>query len=140
MAEQSSRYKAPGAVTMADGWTIERLTPQSRLFGANGLRTGPDGRIYVAQVSGSQISAIDITSGAIEAVSPMGGAIVAPDDLVFDDEGNLYATEITEGRVSVRKPNGETRVLNGDMPVSNPITYHQGRLIAGECRAGGRIM
>ncbi len=140
MAEQSSRYKAPGAVTLADGWTIERLTPQSRLFGANGLRTGPDGRIYVAQVSGSQISAIDVASGAIENVSPMGGAIVAPDDLVFDDEGNLYATEITEGRVSVRKPNGETRVLNGDMPVSNPITYHQGRLIAGECRPGGRIM
>ena len=26
------------------------------------------------------------------------------------------------------------------MPVANPITFHQGRLIAGECRMGGRIM
>ena len=25
----------------------------SRLFGANGLRTGPDGRVYIAQVTGS---------------------------------------------------------------------------------------
>src|SRR5579862_2654327 len=140
MAEQSSRYKAPGAVTMADGWTIERLTPQSRLFGANGLRTGPDGRIYVAQVSGSQISAIDVNSGAVEAVSPMGGDIVAPDDLAFDSEGNLYATEITEGRVSMRAPNGTTRVIWGDIPVANPITVHGDRLIAGECRVGGRIM
>jgi sugar lactone lactonase YvrE len=140
MPDETSRYNAPGATVVADGWTMERLTPQSRLFGANGLRTGPDGRIYVAQVSGSQISAIDVNTGAIEAISPKGGAIVAPDDLVFDDEGNLYATEITEGRVSVRKPNGETRVLNGDMPVANPITYHQGHLIAGECRVGGRIM
>ena len=135
----NARYAA-GVVSPADGWTVRRLTPPSRLFGANGLRTGPDGRIYVAQVSGSQISAIDVNSGAIEAISPKGGDIVAPDDLAFDQHGNLYATEITEGRVSVRSPNGATRVLQGDMPGANPITVHQGRVFAGECRPGGRIM
>jgi sugar lactone lactonase YvrE len=119
---------------------LTRLTPPSRLFGANGLRTGPDGRIYVAQVSGSQISAINVETGAVEAISPMGSDIVAPDDLAFDPAGNLYATEITEGRVSVRAPNGVTRVVQGDMPCANPITFHQGRLFAGECRIGGRIM
>ena len=46
--------------TAADGWRLERLTAPSRLFGANGLRTGPDGRVYVAQVTGSQISALDL--------------------------------------------------------------------------------
>jgi len=140
MSVQSGRYKASRPPSVVEGWNLQRLTPPSRLFGANGLRTGPDGRIYVAQVSGSQISAIDVATGAIEAISPMGGDIVAPDDLVFDPEGNLYATEITEGRVSVRAPNGITRVVAGDMPVANPITFHQGRLIAGECRPGGRIM
>ena len=125
---------------IAEGWTLERLTQPSRLFGANGLRTGPDGRIYVAQVSGSQISAVDVATGAIETISPKGGDIVAPDDLVFDPDGNLYATEITEGRVSVRAPDGTTRVLCGDMPGANPITFHQGRLFAGECRPDGRIM
>jgi sugar lactone lactonase YvrE len=140
MAQQFARYVAERPPGLAEGWTLERLTPPSRLYGANGLRTGPDGRIYVAQVSGSQISAVDPETGAVEAISPMGGDIVAPDDLVFDDKGNLYATEITEGRVSVRSPDGETRVLQGDMPVANPITFHHGRLIAGECRPGGRIM
>jgi sugar lactone lactonase YvrE len=140
MSVQSGRYAAPSPVTLAEGWTLKRLTPQSRLFGANGLRTGPDGRIYVAQVSGSQISAIDVTTGTIEAFSPMGSDIVAPDDLVFDPEGNLYATEITEGRVSMRDKNGKTRVIQGDMPCANPIAFYQGRLFAGECRPGGRIM
>jgi sugar lactone lactonase YvrE len=140
MSLQSGRYTAARPLTLASGWSLQRLTPPSRLFGANGLRTGPDGRIYVAQVSGSQITAIDVDTGAIEAISPMGGDIVAPDDLVFDPEGNLYATEITEGRVSVRAPNGATRVVLGDMPCANPITFHQGRLYAGECRPGGRIM
>ena len=125
MSPQSSRYTAPRPHELAKGWRLERLTPPSRLFGANGLRTGPDGRIYVAQVSGSQISAIDVNTGAIEAISPMGGDIVGPDDLAFDPEGNLYATEITEGRVSVRAPNGTTRVIQGDMPVANPITFHE---------------
>jgi sugar lactone lactonase YvrE len=137
---QSGRYAATSAPSLATGWTVERLTPPSRLYGANGLRTGPDGRIYVAQVSGSQISALDIDSGAIEIISPMGGDIVAPDDLVFDPDGNLYATEITEGRVSVRAPNGRTRVLYAEIPCANPITFYRGRLFAGECRPGGRIL
>ncbi len=137
---QSGRYAAPAGVSLAEGWQLERLTPPSRLFGANGIRTGPDGRIYVAQVSGSQISAIDIDSGAVETIAPMGGDIVAPDDLAFDQQGNLYATEITEGRVSVREPNGRTRVVYGDMPCANPITIYRGRLFAGECRPDGRIM
>ena len=134
-----SRYAAPPA-TLADGWTLSRLTPPSRLHGANGLRTGPDGRVYVAQVPGSQVSAVNVDTGAIETISAMGGAIIAPDDLVFDDAGNLYLTEITEGRVTMLTPNGTTRIIHGNMPVANPITMHQGRLIAGECRVGARIM
>ena len=124
----------------ADGWQLERITGPSRLYGANGLRIGPDGRIYVAQVAGSAVSAVDPDSGSIEIISPMDGNIVAPDDLVFDDEGNLYSTEITLGRVSVRAPNGSYRVLTDDVPCANPITMHHGKLFAGECRPDGRIM
>ena len=140
MASQTGRYAFSGATRPAEGWTLARLTPPSRLFGANGIRTGADGRIYVAQVSGSQISAINVDSGAIETISPKGGAIVAPDDLAFDAQGNIFATEITEGRVSVLTPNGQSWVLRGDLPCANPITIHQGRLFVGECRPDGRIM
>ena len=139
MSVQSGRYTAPAAASAAPGWTIERLTPPSRLHGANGLRTGKDGRIYIASVAGSQISAIDVNTGAIEAFAPMGGPITAPDDLVFDEAGNLYVTEITENQVRVLRPDGSSDVI-ADLAVANPITYHQGRLIAGELRMGGRIM
>lgn len=140
MKSQAGRYGAGMAARVSEGWLLRRLTAPSRLHGANGLRAAPDGRIYVAQVPGSQISAIDVDSGEIETISPMGGAIVAPDDLAFDDAGNLYVTEITEGRVSMLSRDGRYRVLLGSMPVANPITFHQGRLVAGECRMGGRIM
>ncbi len=140
MASLGGRNRAGLAAQASEGWAIARLTPPSRLHGANGLRTGADGRIYVAQVAGSQVSAIDVDTGAIETISAMGSAIVAPDDLVFDEAGNLYLTEITQGRVSLLAPNGTTRVIHGDIPVANPITFHQGRLIAGELRMGARIM
>lgn len=134
-----ARYPTANPST-ADGWRLERLTAPSRLFGANGLRTGPDGRVYVAQVTGSQISALDLDTGLLDTVSAKGGDIVAPDDVAFDESNNLYATEVMDGRVSVRDAGGKTRVLRDDLPCANGITVHQGRLFINECRDGGRLM
>ncbi|WP_370509624.1 SMP-30/gluconolactonase/LRE family protein [Mycobacterium sp. SA01] len=144
--EQRSLRSSPGRFTLvqppvvAEGWTIERRTAPSRLFGANGLRTGPDGRVYIAQVTGSQISALDIGTGSLDTISAKGGDIIAPDDVAFDDAGNLYATEVMDGRVSVRAADGSTRVLRDDLPCANGITMHRGRLFICECREGGRII
>jgi sugar lactone lactonase YvrE len=134
------RYSAARPPSLADGWSIKRLTPPSRLFGANGLRTGPDGRVYIAQVTGSQISALDVATGRLDTISAKGGDIIAPDDVAFDPSGNLYATEVMDGRVSMRDAAGRTRVLRDDIPSANGITVHRGRLFIGECRAGGRLL
>ena len=136
----SARYVPELPVSLAEGWSVERLTPPSRLYGANGIRTGKDGRIYVAQVCGSQVSALDIDDGSIATISPTGGGIVGPDDLAFDESGTIYCTEITTNRVSALHPDGTTQVLNDSIIVANPITFHAGRLIVGELRPGGRIM
>ena len=136
----TTRYAAPTSPELAQGWRLERLTAPSRLFGANGLRTGPDGRVYIAQVTGSQVSALNIATGELETVSAKGGDIIAPDDIAFDPTGNLFATEVMDGRVSVRDAAGATRVLRDDVPSANGITFHQGRLFIGECREGGRLM
>src|SRR6202045_5241964 len=140
ISTQSSRYAVPQSIGVADDWRLERLTAPSRLFGANGLRTGPDGRVYIAQVTGSQISALDHRSGELGVGSAKGGEIVAPDDVAFDARGNLYATEVMDGRVSMRDIAGRTRVLRDDVPSANGITFHRGRLFIGECREGGRLL
>ncbi|WIM86878.1 SMP-30/gluconolactonase/LRE family protein [Candidatus Mycobacterium wuenschmannii] len=139
MLLHESRSGAGVSPTLATGWRMQRLTPPSRLFGANGLRTGPDGRIYIAQVTGSQISALDVDTGELEVISAKGGDIIAPDDAAFGPNGDLYATEVMDGRVSVRGVDGHTRVLRADIPSANGITVHQGRLFVGECREGGRL-
>lgn len=140
ISAQPSRYAAPHPMDVAEGWTLERVTAPSRLFGANGLRTGPDGRVYIAQVTGSQISALDHRTGELVTASPKGGDIVAPDDVAFDAAGNLYATEVMDGRVSVRDTGGRTRVLRDDVPSANGITFYRDRLFIGECREGGRLL
>src|SRR6202044_3767168 len=141
---QPSRYASPISgphqVDVAESWVLARVTAPSRLFGANGLRTGPDGRVYIAQVTGSQISALDHHTGQLGTISPKGGEIIAPDDVAFDASGNLYATEVMNGRVSMLDTAGHTRVLRDDVPSANGITVHQGRLFIGECREGGRLL
>ena len=141
---QPSRYASlvsgPHEVEVAESWRLERVTAPSRLFGANGLRTGPDGRVYIAQVTGSQISALDHRTGRVETFSAKGGEIVAPDDVAFDASGNLFATEVMDGRVSMRDTAGRTRVLRDDVPSANGITFYRDRLFIGECREGGRLL
>ncbi len=140
IAAQPSRQVLDHPVDVAESWRLERVTAPSRLFGANGVRTGPDGRVYIAQVTGSQISALDHRTGQLETVSPKGGDIVAPDDVAFDDGGSLYATEVMDGRVSMLDAAGRTRVLRDDVPSANGITFHRGRLFVGECREAGRLL
>jgi sugar lactone lactonase YvrE len=139
---QPSRYapQISGPHQVAESWRLERATAPSRLFGANGLRTGPDGRVYIAQVTGSQVSALDLGTGQLETISAKGGEIIAPDDVAFDASGNLIATEVMDGRVSILDTAGRTRVLRDDVPSANGITVHQGRLFIGECREGGRLL
>ena len=53
---------------VAAGWQLTHLAPPSGLFGANGMRFGPDGRLYVVQAFGSQVSAINTDSGICQTV------------------------------------------------------------------------
>ena len=103
---------------------------------------GPDGRLYVTQVFGSQVTAIDIETGRHEVVSPLGSGIAGPDDAIFGADGTIYATEPMFGRVTARRPDGTYRVVRDDLPAANGCTMdHAGqRLFIDEFRPGGRLL
>jgi sugar lactone lactonase YvrE len=104
------------------------------------MRIGADGWLYVTQVFGSQITAINPATGEAKIVSPRGGAIVSPDDLDYDSRGVMYVTEYLNQRVCARTPDGEVRVISDQVPGANGITVYRDRLFVDECRAGGRLL
>lgn len=121
------------------GWTVDTLVDAASLSGANGMRWGPDGKLYVAQAFGSQISAVDVTTGIASIVSGTDGPIVAPDDLAFDSRGNLFVTEVMNARVSAIRPGGAVDVIASDLPVANGITVHGDRIYMSEFNPEGHL-
>lgn len=99
----------------------------------------PDGRLYVAQAMGSQITAIDTATAALDHIASNGGPITGPDDVAFDARGNLYATEVMSARVSRRRPDGRVDFVANDLPSANGVTVFNGRLFIDEHRPGGRL-
>lgn len=130
---------AANAIKLNHGWRAERVTPSSALFGANGMQFGPDGRLYVAQAMGSQVTAIDTTTAVLDHIAPNGLAITGPDDVAFDADGNMYATEVMSARVSRRRPDGRIDIVAGDLPSANGVTVFGNRLFIDEHRPGGRL-
>ena len=137
----ASRLGEPLARTVvAPGLALDTLVAPTPLVGANGLRLGPDGALYVAQANGGQVGRIDLASGTVEPVAMSGGGLIGPDDLDFDSRGNMFVSEVMGGRVSARRPNGRMEVIAGDTPAANGITVHADRIIVSEFRPNGRIL
>jgi sugar lactone lactonase YvrE len=132
-----------GAARVADGWTMETVTGPSRLWGANGIVWDePHGELLVTQVFGSQVTAVDVTTGAHRAYAPLGGGIAAPDDGAFGVDGTFFATEPMNATVSARRPDGAYVTLRDDLPGANGMTtsHDRRRLFVDEFRPGGRLL
>ncbi len=122
--------------TVELGYAIERIVAGSGFHTANGIAFGPDGRLYVASVSGESIFALDIASGAITVeVGPFAGEC---DDLLFAPDGDLISTAFIEGAVRRHKSDGSAVDLATELPGINSIalTRDGKRLFAGQVFMG----
>ena len=86
---------------------------------------GPDGGLYVVSAFGSEVARVDTGSGAMEIVSPLGDAIVSPDDIAFGPDGDFYVTECMDARVTGFK-DGRTWVVADDLTGVNGIDVFDG--------------
>jgi len=123
-----------GNLYFSIGSTVRKRTPagQISVFGtlpiaafALGVKVGPDGCVYTASTSldptvvGAFVWQICSAGTVVQfaALDPSGG----PNDLAFDDEGNLYVTDPFLGQVWKVLPNGTPSVwLAHPLLLGNP--------------------
>jgi len=110
---------------------VKTLVKGANLNGANGIDVGPDGNLYVASVSGQNISVINKNSGKIieRITGETGNGVESPDDVVWNPEGTaIYWTDLIIGEVGRMEMNGAvTKKLIA--PGVNPIRFSEdGRL------------
>src|SRR5699024_1722429 len=77
----------------------EPIDDQTAPTGTNGLAFDADGRLWIADLAGGQLLAVDPADGAILARLGAAQGVRTPDDLVFDAEGRLWWTENGAGNV-----------------------------------------
>ena len=103
----------------------------------NGVSVSPlDGSVYIASVSGNEITVHDPETGEIlDRIGPERG-VNGPDDVYVTDDGTVYWTDLLQGNVGMLTPDGEfkTQLV---APGVNPITMSDdGRLFVGRIFLG----
>ena len=121
------------------GYALELIRPPAALMGANGIRIGPDARLWICEAFAQRVAACDTKTGELTTVIPRDGSLVAPDDLAFDSAGTLYITD--SHRVTCRRADGSMFTLTDQLIGANGITIdNEDRLYVDELRPVGRLM
>jgi sugar lactone lactonase YvrE len=137
MSAQADAPSTVDAAVAAAGHRIEVLATGSRISGANGMQVGPDGRLYVASVVGSELLVLDTADGRVVRRFTHADGVEGPDDVAFAPDGSVYWTSILSGEVAGFRPDG-TRVVAARIgPGVNPLTFSpSGRLFVAQCFFG----
>ena len=117
---------------------LETLVPGSAMHGVHGLAFDADDNLYGASLTGYSVYQIDTQSGEVTvAVEPLLGN---SDDVAVAADGTLVWTAGAFSAVLAKSPDGEVKMLAGDLPGVNSINFSpDGRLFATRIFAGDAL-
>ena len=128
------------AATDAEAEAIRQIGASASFRGINGIHFGPDGDLWLASVVTPAVARIDPESGEILENLGLGDGPKSPDDLAFGPDGSVYWTDISNGEVAMRSPDGSTRIVGSPGVGVNPITFSDdGRLFVSQCFMDTRL-
>ena len=117
-----------------DESNLETFVTGAEIAGVNGMHFGPDGYLYAASVTGSDISIIDTKTNKIIKRYDQSDGVIGPDDVAFNSKGEFYWTSILTGEVAGFDLEGN-KVVAGNPGIGvNPITFSDDdRLFVAQC-------
>ena len=117
-----------------DESNLETFVTGAEIAGVNGMHFGPDGYLYAASVTGSDISIIDTKTNKIIKRYDQSDGVIGPDDIAFNSKGEFYWTSILTGEVAGFDLEGN-KVVAGNPGIGvNPITFSDDdRLFVAQC-------
>lgn len=128
--------------TPREGYTLRTLREPALLQSANGIRIGPDGRLWICEGTAPRISALDVEDLTLSTVVPARGPLAGADDCAFDAAGNLYVADM-KSAISVMRTDGTVETLTDQVTFPNGIAFGpDGRLFVDEFRTApdGRVL
>lgn len=106
------------------------LVTGAHIRSPNGIKVGPDGKLYVASTNERAVLVVDPDTGEILKRYGHEAGVRGPDDVAVAPDGSIYWTDIFEGRVGRLGADGSMRSQMVDVGV-NPIVFSSdGRLFA----------
>ena len=119
---------------------VRQIGASASFRGINGIHFGPNGDLWLASVVTPAVARIDPESGEILENLGLGDGPKSPDDLAFGPDGSVYWTDISNGEVAMRSPDGATRIVATPGVGVNPITFSDdGRLFVSQCFMDTRL-
>ena len=119
---------------------VSQIGASASFRGINGIHFGPNGDLWLASVVTPAVARIDPESGEILENLGLGDGPKSPDDLAFGPDGSVYWTDISNGEVAMRSPDGNTRIVATPGVGVNPITFSDdGRLFVSQCFMDTRL-
>ena len=119
---------------------VRQIGASASFRGINGIHFGPNGDLWLASVVTPAVARIDPESGEIRENLGLGDGPKSPDDLAFGPDGSVYWTDISNGEVAMRSPDGNTRIVAAPGVGVNPITFSDdGRLFVSQCFMDTRL-
>ncbi|HTF46482.1 MAG TPA: SMP-30/gluconolactonase/LRE family protein [Pseudonocardia sp.] len=140
---QTSRYEMYRDVRpiCVQGWQLDTVHSPARTFGSCGIQFEPNGRLWITELVGNQISSWDPRTDRLRIESGLDSPIHTPDDVAFDSAGNAYITTMHDGNVMGIRPGGEVFTAAEERPENNGVTVGpSGRIFVDQMRPGGQLV
>lgn len=122
---------------LARGWRLKSISRPRGLAGANGLRIGPDGALYVVSAFGSEVARVGIETGERSIIATAEDDIISPDDVAFDGEV-MYVTQCMNAKVTAFV-DGSSSVVVDDLSGANGIDVRSGRMFVSQFLPSGKV-